>query len=65
MLIGSIRLLERSSLDRFLHNKVGINNLNNNLNGNNFSSFILEVAGGDNEAAHMLKFIEEKTGLLL
>ena len=65
MLIGSIRLLERSSLDKFLHNKNGMMSSVNSGASANFSSFILEVAGGDNEAALMLKFIEERTGLLL
>ena len=63
MLIGSTRLLERSTLDRFLQNKNP--GQQDPLGAANFSSYILEVAGGDNEASFMLKFIEDRTGLLL
>ena len=76
MLVGATRLLERSSLDRFLSHKqqppaetksklIDTQSIGAQNTAGNFSSYIQEVSGGDHEASLMFKFIEERTGLLL
>ena len=65
MLTGAAHILESTNLDALGNSISQAQGRSSPMLDSQYSSAILEVAGGDYEAAAMLKLIEEKTALTM